>query len=208
MQEDDHSRGIDSELPRSPYRALAVGALVASILTRAALWVLAAVVWPHLPDRFPAHFNLKGEPDRFVRKEFASWYMLPLIAAGTTVLLAGVSFIIRPMTRGDARWLNVPRKKDFVRLPPEARARALMPLWALLWGTPAPMNVMFAYVVWGTYLVATKRSATLSMTPMIVALVLVLAWTAVGIIALRRAIIDEVKRLPPDDRGDRASVRR
>lgn len=201
MQEKGYSRGIDSQQPRSPYRALAVGALVASILTLAALWVLAVVVWPELPDRFPVHFNIRGEPDRFARKDLANWYMLPLIGAGMTAFLLGLTFAIRPLARGEAKSLSVPRKKDFVRLPPEARARALMPLWALLWGTPAPMNLIFVYIVWGTYSVATKRPATLSMTPMIVALVLVFAWTAVGIIALRQAIIDEVKKLPEPEGG-------
>lgn len=202
MPDDDHTSGIDSERPRSTYRKLAVAALLASILTLAGLWMLAAILWHGLPDRFPVHFNLKGEPDGFVRKEYANWYMLPLTGAGTTALLLGLTFVIRPFTRGEAKWLNVPRKKDFLKLPPEARERALAPLYALIWGSPAPVNLVFTYVVSGMYSVATKRTAGLSMIPMIVGLALVFAWTGLGIMGLRRAIIDEAAKLPRAEGGD------
>lgn len=64
MQENEYSRGIDSEAARRETGTLAA-ATVASAATVLALWILAAVLWPKLPERIPAHFDFEGRPTRW-----------------------------------------------------------------------------------------------------------------------------------------------
>ena len=50
-----------------------------------AMFALAAVCWPLVPDRMPVHWNIHGEADGFGGK-FAGLMLLPLVALGTYVL--------------------------------------------------------------------------------------------------------------------------
>lgn len=43
--------------------------------------IVAAVLFPNLPDRIPTHFNINGEPDAWLPKTLAIWVM-PILAAG------------------------------------------------------------------------------------------------------------------------------
>jgi uncharacterized membrane protein len=52
----------------------------------AGMVLLAAVVWPHVPDRIPVHWNLQGEVDRYGGK-FVGLMLIPLITAGVYLLL-------------------------------------------------------------------------------------------------------------------------
>ncbi len=149
------------------------------------------------PTYRPRTLVRPGRSPTYRPRTFLSWFALPLTATGMTVLMLVLAFVIRPLSRGEAKWLItvIPRKKDFLRLSHEGRARALGPMDALLWGMPAPMNLIFLYVVQGTYAVAAKRSASVSPVPIILGAAAALVWAALCIIALRRAIIDEAERL-------------
>lgn len=52
----------------------------------AAMFVVAAASWSHVPDRMPIHWNLQGEPDGYGGK-FAGLLMLPIITIGIYLLL-------------------------------------------------------------------------------------------------------------------------
>jgi uncharacterized membrane protein len=52
----------------------------------AAMFVLAAVMWPAAPDQIPVHWNWAGQPDRFGGR-FEGLLGLPLAAAGIYALL-------------------------------------------------------------------------------------------------------------------------
>src|SRR5690348_2465508 len=52
----------------------------------AAMFVLAAVSWSHLPERMPVHWNIEGNVDRYGGK-FEGVLVLPLVTLGLYLLL-------------------------------------------------------------------------------------------------------------------------
>lgn len=61
------------------------------LLIIAAMFVVAAVLYPSLPDKFPTHWGLNG-PDAWSTKSFISVYLMPLIALGIYALLIVVPY--------------------------------------------------------------------------------------------------------------------
>jgi uncharacterized membrane protein len=55
-----------------------------------AMFALAAITWPHAPDRIPVHWGLNGEVDRYGGK-FEGLALIPLLGLGTYLL-----FIVVP----------------------------------------------------------------------------------------------------------------
>ena len=190
--EEDYSRGIDSEPVREGAGCAGRVALFASLATLVGIWALAYVLWPELPERIPVHFDGSGVPDRWAAPTFMNWFALPLVSTFLTALMFAISFSVRGMAR---RWpgiMNIPRKKEFLKLPPEARVRALGPMDVLLWATPAPLNATFIYAVWGSYAVAMEEWEAVPVWPLFAGIGGVLLVTTWGILALRKAIIREV----------------
>ncbi len=52
----------------------------------AAMFVAAAIAWPHAPDRIPVHWNLSGQVDRYGGR-FEGLLLMPLFALGLYVLM-------------------------------------------------------------------------------------------------------------------------
>ena len=97
------------------------------------LWAWAIHVYPDLPERIPMHFDASGAPDRFAPRSPFNWFLLPGIVTLLVALLAfGLPLWIRRLAARNASYLNVPRKKEFARLSPEARVRAITPIVVLL----------------------------------------------------------------------------
>jgi uncharacterized membrane protein len=101
----------------------------------AAYWA-GAILWGRkLPDRYPIHFNFRGEPDRWISGS-AEWFLLPAIATATVLLLVGVEKLSR---RAPQLW-NIPEKKRFLALTSEQREPIVNELSGI-------MNVVGLYVV-------------------------------------------------------------
>jgi Holliday junction DNA helicase RuvB len=264
---EDHSLGIDSEPVRQRAGGAARMALLASIATLIGIWVLAYVLWPHLPAKIPVHFDGSGRPDRWAARHFRidkvhpdgrsarivvgasreikegqtlrvtradkavaqvavsrvsrdqgevtvflvngdlmrgdlvatrwgtllNWFALPLVTLFLTALMIAISLSLRSLARGWPGIMNIPRKKDFLKLPAEARVRALGPMNALLWATPAPLNAAFTYALWGSYCVAMEEWQTVPMWPLFAGIGGVLIVTLWGILALRSSITRELR---------------
>ncbi|MHC5054016.1 MAG: AAA family ATPase [Planctomycetota bacterium] len=202
MPAGDRSLGIDSEPVRQGAGCAARLALLASLGTLASIWALAYVLWPDLPAKIPVNFDLRGIPDRWAAPTFLNWFALPLVSTFLTALMVAISISVRGwMRRGKwPRLMSIPRKKEFVKLPAEARVRAFRPMYALLWATPAPLNSAFIYAVWGTYSAAMKEWEALPMWPLFAGVGGVLVVTLWGILALRGAVIREVRAA--EERGE------
>lgn len=166
-------------------------AIALAILAHAGVWALAGALWTRLPERFPVHYDIEGRPDRWGDREALSWFGLPLVGLGITTLLLGLGAGI-PWMAG--RWpgiMNVPRKEAFVRLPPDARRKAVRPAQAMLAVLALLANGLFAYLIWGAHAIATGARPTLSgwvMAPFFAGVILSLVF---GTLALRRAILAE-----------------
>ena len=168
----------------------------ATILALLAVWILAAAIWPRLPESIPVHFGPGGLPDRWGARSASQWFVLPAIPTAMAVLLAAADALVRFLARYRPLLVNVPRKKEFAALPEEARLQALLPVRALCWGAAAPVAVMFGYILWATY--AAAVGGAISGVGFVVATVVsvggVFAWTAVCLVAAAAAVREETGR--------------
>ena len=47
--------------------------------------VIAVMVYPHMPERVPIHWNIQGQPNNYGSREFGTFF-LPLLNIGMYVL--------------------------------------------------------------------------------------------------------------------------
>ena len=140
-------------------------------LALAALWSCSAWLWPALPARIPMHFDFGGRPDRWVERTPFQWFLLPAIGTGMGLLFAlALPAWIRRLAAKDSAYLNVPEKRAFARLAPEARVRAVLPMMVLLRVIAAEVALLFAGILIGSARVAAGASSGLPPA---------LLWTAV-----------------------------
>jgi uncharacterized membrane protein len=112
-----------------------------------ALIGLSLNAFPDLPERIPLHFGSGGEPDRWGDRTLLSWLLLPLIAAGTVVLLYGVGAFIpsRPQS------FNVPDKQKLLALPPHLQRWVMSGVVNMLHVLALTMLVMFCGLQYGAW---------------------------------------------------------
>jgi uncharacterized membrane protein len=67
------------------------GEILGLILVVAAI-LISAVLYPRLPEAMPSHWNLHGQPDRFVQKPFGP-FVLPAVMAGVFLLFLALPAI-------------------------------------------------------------------------------------------------------------------
>ena len=80
---------------------------------------LAVYLGLSLPERYPVHFDLSGEPTRWEERGIGMWVLL--VAIGTLSFAQMHLFQRVLLTDPDSRLLNVPYKDAFFRLPRERR---------------------------------------------------------------------------------------
>lgn len=89
-----------------------------NFLLLGALFAGSVMVYPRLPERFPIHFDLSGQPDGWQDRSLVSWLMLPAIAAG----MAGLLELATRFSEDNPQLWNVPDKQRFLALTPAERA--------------------------------------------------------------------------------------
>ena len=161
--------------------------LALSVLACAAIWWRALAWLPSLPERYPIHFNARGEPDGWSTSR-AAWFLLPAIA---TVLLVG-NLLLGRMLAGLARTapglMNIPRKELFVRLSARGREAVLGPTLAFLGFVLLLVELLFLFILEGTGRVAASGARMLPPWPVFVFLGLVFATLPAFLIATIRAV--------------------
>lgn len=120
----------------------ALNILLLLTLVGFALWA-----WPHLPDRIPTHFGIGGDPDRWADRSWASWFAIPGLAVGLTLLMAAVRVLIRT----HPRWVNLPDRRRLSDLPPAARGPVLDVVSTLLALVQTELLVIFGLILAATY---------------------------------------------------------
>jgi uncharacterized membrane protein len=137
----------------------------ATLLLLTALFVYAW--YAKLPARFPSHFGLAGNPDRWSGKgAFLVIVAVPFIL--TIVFYVLIRFM--PRLASSPQRLNIPHKEEFLKLPAEKQ----MVYWALLQeffaGLMAAINLLFYLIVRGTVRVAAGEASLLPLSTMLPAL--------------------------------------
>ena len=109
-------------------------------------WAACFAWYPKLPDRYPIHFNARGQPDGWSQGPFG-WFLLPAIGTMTLLLLLGVGKLAR---RAPQLW-NIPEKKRFLALSAEQRAPIVSVLDGILEVAALYTLVVIATCQWAIY---------------------------------------------------------
>jgi len=170
------------------------------------LWSVALWLWPGLPERIPLHFDGSGTPDRFGARTIANWFLLPGIGSAFVGLFA---FVLPPwitgLARRNASYLSVPRREEFARLAPEARARAVQPVIAMLLVLAAEIALLFTTILVGTARVASGAWERLPTALMFACFGLLVATALIWLPLLRGAVqreLEQVERQQPETGRD------
>ena len=139
-------------------RIVANAALVISLV---AMWVVAGVLWPRLPERIPMHFDFSGVPDRWEARSAVSWFLLPSLSTLFIVCFATLAWSLPWMLRRAPNLVNIPRKGELLALAEDARRRALSPTMDMLFWVATIINAMMANILYGSWMVGTGEWATL-----------------------------------------------
>lgn len=153
-----------------------------------------ALFYTTLPERIPVHFGVSGNADTWAQTSFISWFGLPLLALLTVVILNGSA----RLGRNNPHVWNVPRKKDFVKLPPERRMPVVHEAEIFLARVGAMTVVLFATIQLLIYHTA-QGSAGYSRWLFYGVLAAWLIWLPIDVIRLNRRIermIDDAAATP------------
>jgi len=124
--------------------------------------------YPRLPARVPMHFDLAGRPDRWSGR--SGLVVLVVFAA----VMTGILYLIIRLTPKWAinpRYLNIPRKEEFLRLPAEKQAAYWAVYREFFAGLAAAINLLFYLILRGTIRIAEGSASLLPFKLMIPALV-------------------------------------
>lgn len=158
-----------------------------NLLLLSLFFIGSAIAWPYLPERIPAHFGAGGEVNRWSDTTFLSWFSLPIITVLLILFVHGaVDFAARR-----PKWLNVPDKDDFLRLPPERRHIVIQTLKESLEPTLLILTLTFCVIQYAIY-----RSALGADSKPYMAVVLALAMltTPIAVITIPRRVSEEIER--------------
>lgn len=163
---------------------------VLALASNVALWVVATVTLGRIEGPYPTGFDAAGQPDRFAEGDF---WLFPLV--GLFLLLFAIFVVAGSHRLAVVRpaLVNVPRKRDWLRLPTPNRLRALEPLSSLVYGLALFANLLFVSVTLDTYGVATGALTRLPETKLLVAVGGVILWIVLSMLRFRQAVGDEVR---------------
>lgn len=141
---------------------------------------LAIALWPELPERIPLHFDAYGRPDGHGAPD-AEWFVISgLLAAIGAGCGYGLPVLVGHLARTNSGLLNVPDRERFRALPEAARLRAVAGLTRWLLVIACELQVLVAFLLDGTWRVATGRWSALPPVLLHGFLAMLLA-TAIGV---------------------------
>lgn len=128
-----------------------------NLLLLGALFAGSMMVYPTLPQRFPRHFGVSGQPDAWMERSVLSWLLLPIIAAATAALLEVAS---RASIRNPSLW-NVPDKQRFLALTPAEQAPVIRRLRDFMGMTGLATTALMMLVQASIYDAATRSTPSM-----------------------------------------------
>jgi len=112
--------------------------------------------YPGLPRRIPVHFGISGAPDRWGDK--SEIFILVGLMWGMTILFYAVTLGMPRLAR-NPRYLNIPNKQEFLKLPPERQAVFFGFLQEFMAGVTVSVNLLFYLITGGMLRVAEGRTS-------------------------------------------------
>lgn len=150
-----------------------------------ALLLGSVVGWFALPDAIPVHFGLDGAADRWAAASPLTWFGMPALG----LFLAAAMYALGRWLPFDSKWVNLPDKERYLRLPPEGRRPVDDQLRWLLHALAAEMLAVFCLLQLATWRVATGRpGAELVIGVLLVGLLGGPLLTAVGLVRIQKAL--------------------
>jgi uncharacterized membrane protein len=132
--------------------------------------------YPKLAARVPMHFDFAGRPDRWSGRT-GLLVLLALAAVMTAALYVIIGLTAK--WAADPKYLNIPRKAEFLRLPEEKRAAYWAVYREFFAALAASVNLMFTLILRGTVRIAEGTSSLLPfkvLAPALAVMALVLAY--------------------------------
>jgi uncharacterized membrane protein len=133
-----------------------------------------SAAYPKLPGRVPMHFDIAGRPDRWSGR--SGLIVLLVLAAALTAVLY-VIIALSAKWAANPRYLNIPRKEEFLRLPAEKQAAYWAVTREFFAGLAASVNLMFLLILEGTVRIAKGAASLLpfkALAPALVVMALVM----------------------------------
>ncbi|MBW2703860.1 MAG: DUF1648 domain-containing protein [Deltaproteobacteria bacterium] len=157
------------------------------LLTMLGLFAFTLATYADLPARYPVHFSLDGQPDRWTSKDWVSWLVIPLTGLFIWLMMLGSAGLVN-WARKHPKHLSMPYKKRFLDLPEEKQA----PVWQIMrnmmhW-ISLPTLLMMVYAQYSTWQVARGAWKLMKNGPIFVLLGLVCLVTIFCIVGMIRAI--------------------
>ncbi|MDY0296229.1 MAG: DUF1648 domain-containing protein [Acidobacteriota bacterium] len=153
--------------------------------------------WPQLPERVPMQFASDGTPGRSGSR--TELLIMVLVAVIVTLPMLAGGFWVKLM-RNQARWVNMPRKREILSLSPECQA----PYWELIAefmaAIAAAMSLMFLLMIRGILSLVTLSRDHLpawSLWPGFVAVTLVMIIYIPRLFTMPRRLLEQNR--PPEN---------
>ncbi len=123
-----------------------------------------------LPERIPIHFDFAGHPDRWGGR--SSFVLLAGIAWGMTLLFYILCRSLPRLGR-NARYLNIPHKEEFLKLPEDKRMIYWSLLAEFLSGLMVGLNLLWYLLIMGMMRIATGEAGLLPFKAILPAVIVI-----------------------------------
>lgn len=153
---------------------------------------MALMMWDGLPDRIPLHFDFHGVPDRWGPPSVANWLGMPILGSVMSLMMGGAALSVGPLARHMPEIVNVPDKPLWLSLAPDARARSLSPVRALLAWIGVGLNFLFGGMLACTAAVAKGTMTSMPWWPIVGFVAGTLAFVVLATVRTRQRIRIEV----------------
>jgi hypothetical protein len=163
-----------------------------ALLAHIALWVVALTTVGRLEGPYPTGFDAQGNPTTLT--EGGAW-ILPAVGLFILFMAVFVVAVTRRLSEVRPAVVNIPRKRDWVQLPTDARLRVLEPWNSLLYGIALFANLMLISFVFDTFAVATRQAVSMPESRLWIALIGIVVLIALSYLQLRRRIGDELRAM-------------
>ncbi|SRR5690606_12657291 len=155
---------------------------------------LSVVLWSYMPERYPVHFDLFGNPTAWAERSPGLWILL--------VVVFTLSFLPAHLAQRflfndpDTTLINVPYKREFLKLPQERKVPVLRRTSRMLGVINTVVLLCWMAVLFLTFFTARSPgslAAKAAHLGLIGSIVLVLVIVPVEVVLVRRMILRKLR---------------